>query len=117
MKSLNVFIKKLGVDATLKKLSSPVYNDYDELDESSSTWTEETVKILVTPMTAKSLELRSEGEKHGGVDFEAYVSSDVNVEEGDRLEYNGNKYIVTRVETTTYAGLTVKKISLTELEQ
>ena len=114
--SLNHFIEANGTTVTHRKLVTAVYNEYDELDESSSTWLDIEIKVLIQPITRKTMERLPEGLRATPQDLEAYIPSDIAISEGEYIIYNGTTYRIISLEKSVYAGTTLQKTILHRLE-
>jgi len=112
MTILDHFINQNGVTVTHRKVASVVYNEYDEIDTSQTTYTDTSIKIFVIPTKTHKFEHRLEGKTSVPGDLEALVPSTVTVNEGEQIIYDGDTYKIESKTVITYAGTTVTKITL-----
>jgi len=114
--AINNFIDNNGENATLRKIDTASYNEYDELDYNNVTWTETSIKIVVVPSISITSDRLPEGRRSTPDDLTVYTKTDVTISEDDYIVYNGVNYKILKLEKIKFAGLSVYRLMLHRVE-
>ena len=118
MGSLDCAIQHLGVSATLRKVKVAVYDEYDHLIKSQTSWEDSTVCIFLSPRSHQTVEELAEGFHGEKPDLRAMIVSTASITDAEiatgevYIVYNGSWYRVVSMSTQSYASTTKKSITL-----
>ena len=118
MGSLDCAIQHLGVSATLRKATVKVYDEYDHLVKSQTSWEDSTVCIFLSPKSHQIVEELAEGFHGDRPDLRAMILSTADITDAEiangevYIIYNGSWYRVVSLSSQSYANTTVKRVTL-----
>ena len=97
------FIDAIGEDVTLRKVTVPVFNDYDELE--SFTPVDTTIKVLMSSGTAQVYPREMEGRDNRSDPMDITFKSDCTVVIGDFIVIGSVVWLVDELNKRTYRGM------------
>ena len=118
MGSIDCAIQHLGVSATLRKAKVKVYDEYDHLIKSQTSWEDTSVKIFLAPKSHQTMEELAEGFHGEKPDLRAMIESTASLTNAEvaagevYIVYDGSWYRVISVSSQSYASTTVKRVTL-----
>lgn len=109
MPSRDHFIHTNGRSVTLRKETTLAYNEYDEIDEASSTYTDTSIKVVLGPITKDVVKRMPAGLEWDQDDLAITFQGSANIAAGDLIIDGTDYYRVIALWNRTYAGSTIMK--------